>query len=200
MTYLELVNRVLVRLRENLVTTVEETPYSQLIGELVNVVKRDVEDSWDWNTLRGTITLLVGADQFNWALTGSTTRMRVLDVINDTSNTFITNKSSSWFNQQFLFPDSVQHGAPTFYNLNGVTATGDNPIDLYPVPDADYIIRVNGVYPQADLVGDGDVIQVNGQLIVEGALSRAMSERGVDGGYQEQESRFIKMLGDLISI
>ena len=36
MTYLELVNDVLVRLRESTVSTVGETTYSSLIGKFVN--------------------------------------------------------------------------------------------------------------------------------------------------------------------
>ena len=58
MTYLECVNRVLRRLRENEVTTVTETPYSKLIGDLVNVVKVEVEDSWNWSALRTTLQLI----------------------------------------------------------------------------------------------------------------------------------------------
>ena len=45
MTYLQLVNSVLRRLREDEVTTVGQTSYSKLIGEFVNDAKRTVEDS-----------------------------------------------------------------------------------------------------------------------------------------------------------
>ena len=40
MTYLELVNDVLIRLRETTVSTVSETTYSALIGKFVNDAKR----------------------------------------------------------------------------------------------------------------------------------------------------------------
>ena len=49
MTYLQIVNKVLRRLRENEVSSINENPYSLLIGDLVNVVKREVEDAWDWD-------------------------------------------------------------------------------------------------------------------------------------------------------
>ena len=45
MTYLEIVNKVLVRLRENEVTSLTENSYSKLIADLVNVVKREIENS-----------------------------------------------------------------------------------------------------------------------------------------------------------
>ena len=57
MTYLQLVNSVLRRLREDQVATVEQNTYSQLIGELVNEAKETVENSWDWTGLRTTIVV-----------------------------------------------------------------------------------------------------------------------------------------------
>lgn len=55
-TYLQLVNDVLVRLRESQVTSVSQTPYSTLIGALVNDAKREVEDSWQWSQLLDYLT------------------------------------------------------------------------------------------------------------------------------------------------
>ena len=44
MTYLELINDVLIRLRETTVAANGETTYSTLIGKFVNDAKRQVED------------------------------------------------------------------------------------------------------------------------------------------------------------
>ena len=52
MTYLQLVNSVLRRLRENEVASVTDNDYSKLIGEFVNDSNRLVEDAWDWSYLR----------------------------------------------------------------------------------------------------------------------------------------------------
>ena len=46
-TYLDLVNDVLVRLREAQVTSVSQNGYSSLIGALVNDAKRETEDAWN---------------------------------------------------------------------------------------------------------------------------------------------------------
>lgn len=43
MTFLQLVNKVLVRLREDTVSSVDENSYSQLIGEFVNDAVKEVE-------------------------------------------------------------------------------------------------------------------------------------------------------------
>ena len=57
MTYVQLVNSVLRRLRENEVTTVQSDNYSKLIGDLVNDAKDVVESAWDWSALRTTLAI-----------------------------------------------------------------------------------------------------------------------------------------------
>lgn len=199
MTYLECVNRVLRRLRENEVTTVNETPYSKLIGDLVNVVKVEIEDSWDWSALRTTLTASTTASLFNYVLVGSGTRLRVLDIINDTDNFFLKQKGTKWFDQQFLI-NSQQEGSPLYYNFNGVDGNGDSQVDFFPIPDGVYDIRLNVVLPQAELETDSTQIQIPALLLVEGVLARAISERGDDGGYAEQEQRYRNMASDLIAV
>lgn len=55
-TYLQLVNDVLIRLRETPVNTVGQTAYSTLVGALVNDAKREVEDAWQWSCLLDYLT------------------------------------------------------------------------------------------------------------------------------------------------
>ena len=200
MTYLEIVNRALRRLRENEVSSVQETPYSILIGDLVNVVKREVEDAWDWSALRTTLSATTTASLFNYVLTGSTTRIRVIEMLNDTDNFFMQQRSTRWFDEQFLLAGgSTQTGSPFYYNFNGVDSNGDSQVDFFPIPDGAYDIRINCVVPQAELSANTDVIQVPALLVIEGAIARAISERGDDGGYQEQEQRYRLMASDYIA-
>ena len=88
MTYLQLVNSVLRRMRENEVTSIESTTdsYVKLIGEFVNDGKRIVEDAWDWSALRKTITVTTDNTKFSYSMTGTNNSFKILDVINDTSN------------------------------------------------------------------------------------------------------------------
>lgn len=55
-TYLQLVNDVLVRLRESPVSTVSQTPYSAMVGAFVNDAKRECEDAWQWSQLMDYLT------------------------------------------------------------------------------------------------------------------------------------------------
>ena len=75
MTYLEIVNRVLRRLREPQVDSLTANTYSTLIADLVNEVKRDVENSWNWSALRTTLTATTTTDLFNYVLTGTGTTL-----------------------------------------------------------------------------------------------------------------------------
>ena len=85
-TYLQLVNNVLVRLRENEVSSVSDTPYSSLISVFVNDAKREVENATMWQALNQTIVLSTVAGQRNYTLTGSGQRFRTHQVLNDTED------------------------------------------------------------------------------------------------------------------
>lgn len=199
MTYLEVVNKVLRRLREPTVASVSENSYSALIGELVNVSKREIEDAWNWSALRTTLTATTAPDLFNYVLRGAGTRFRVLEIINDTDNFFMQPRDGKWFESNLLMVP-VTKGSPLYYNFNGVTTYGDTQVDVFPVPNGIYTLRFNVVIPQDDLTTDSEVVQIPYQLLIEGVLARAIAERGEDGGNQDQEMRYRNMLADLISI
>ena len=202
MTYLELVNAVLRRVRETEVSTVSQTAYSKLIGDYINETKREVEDAWDWNALRTTLTANTTTDLFNFVLVGSGQRFKVLNVLNDTSNWFLKPASSNWMDEQFLLGDSVQKASPQYYSFNGVDSNGDTQVDLYPVPDGVYAIRFNVVLPQADLSNDSDTLSVPSDPVIQGAVLKAIIERGEDGGRgsELQAEAYRKSLGNFIAI
>lgn len=181
MTYLEIVNSVLRRLREREVTSVSESSYSKLIGDFVNDARNEVETAWNWSALRTTLTLTTAANIFNYELNGSQNNFTLIDVINDTSNQFMDYRSSTWFDNAFLNQGQVT-GSPTYYNFNGVSNDGDTQVDIYPVPDGVYTIRFNAVLRNQDMSGDGDDLYVPSRPVILLALAKAIEERGEDGG------------------
>jgi len=199
MNYLAIVNKVLIRLREPEVTSVQDSPYSKLIGEFVNVVKREVEDTYNWSALRSTITATTSSGVSHYKLVGINTRSRILDVFNDTLDTELHYQTTRWFDRAFQ-GDPGSPNNPYYYNLNGVDTDGSQFVDLYPIPNETYTIRFNFVAPQDDLVDDADELLIPYQLVVEGAVARAISERGDDGGYTEQENRYYQIVSDYIAI
>lgn len=201
MTYLELVNKVLLRLREDTVATVNQTAYSSLIGEFVNDAFRQVEDAWDWSALRTTLTVTTSANIFNYILTNSGNRGKILDVINDTSNFFIKYKDQHWFNNTFLNTDPAT-GSPQYFTFNGVDANGDTQVDLYPIPNGTYTLRFNMILRSPELTSDTDEIVVPTLPIIHLAVALATRERGESGGNMTPELFLSadRMLSDAIAL
>lgn len=201
MTYLQMVNSVLRRLRETEVSSVTDNAYSTMIGEFVNDAKRTVEDSYNWNALYDTLSATTTGDIFNYVLVGSGQRFRVVDVLNDTSNWFLKEQSTQWFDQQFLLT-TPQKGSPQYYNFNGVDSNGDTQVDLYPIPNGVYDVRFNVVLPQAPLSGNADIVKVPSEPIVFLAYAKALAERGEDGGLASNEAAqmYRQSLADAIAL
>jgi len=181
MTYLQIVNNILKRLRERTVSTVNETAYSTLIGMLVNDAKQEVEQAWDWSALRTTLTATTEQGVFAYELTGAGDNMKMLDVINDTSNFFMTYKTASDFNNYYLNTTPDQ-GAPRYYSFNGIDDNGDTIVEVFPPPNGVYSIRFNLINRQADLSADTDVPVCPNKPIEMLAYAKAIEERGEDGG------------------
>jgi hypothetical protein len=187
MNYIQLVNDVLIRLREPEASSVSDNAYVKLIARYVNDSKRVVEDSYNWNALSETLSATTTADVFNYVLVGSGQRFRVIDVINDTQNAFVELASTRWMNQQFLMT-TPQKGSPAYYNFNGTNSNGDTQVDLYPIPNGAYNLRFNIIKPQVPLAVNADTLLVPEEPVILGALARAQAERGEDGGVQAGET------------
>lgn len=200
-TYLQLVNNVLTRLRETEVSSVEDTPYSSLIGIFVNDAKREVEDAHEWNALATTIVIPTVPGQRNYTLLGSGDRFKTEDVINDTEDIAMRQAPQKWLNRQY-FLGNVQGSAPCYYSYNGYTPAGDSQVDLWPQPDAVYQIRFELIIPQTDLVNNSDNLIVPAHLVQLLAYAKAVGERGEDGGtsFGEIYQQYRLALADAVSI
>lgn len=186
MTYLNLVNSVLRRLRENEVSTVSFNTYSKLIGDIVNDAKDLVESAWDWSSLRTTLAINTVADTSNYSLTGSADKVKALNVINDTSNLVMQYQTNNWFDEQYYI-NTPATGAPNYYTYGGVDTNGDQTIDVYPKPDAVYALRVDVVKRNAVLSADTDTLDVPENPVIQLAVALATRERGETGGTSTAE-------------
>jgi len=187
MNYLDLVNDVLIRLREDEVTATTDTPYSKLISKFVNDAKRTVEDAYQWNALSETLTVTTADDLFNYVMTGSGQRFKVIDVINSEDNFFLEYMPFSQMNNLFL-NQTPQKGSPYYYNFNGVDTNGDTQVDIFPIPDGVYNVFFNIFKPQASLSAGADVLKVPSEPVLKYAYAMAVAERGEDGGLAAQEA------------
>ena len=201
MTYLELVNDVLVRLRESTVSTVGETTYSSLIGKFVNDAKRQIEDTYTWNVLNQTVTVTTAGGTSSYSLTGTGQKFRIAEALNTTNYIVLSNIAVSDMNRKLNFGTPVQ-GVPTEYCFNGSDGNGDTKVDLYPVPNGIYTLKFDVTIPQANLTADGTSVKVLDYLVAQSAYARALIERGEDGGTNSAEAYalFKGMLSDAIAM
>lgn len=199
--YLELTNSVLRRLREPEATSVNDNEYVKLIATYINDSKRQVEDSYNWNSLSETLSAVTAEGIFNYVLNGSGQRFRLIDIINDTSNMIMQNRTTRWMDQNFLVNDPPK-GPPMYFNFNGTNVNGDTQVDLYPIPDGVYNIRFNIIKPQVELVADADVLYVPHEPVIMGAYARAIAERGEDAGITSNEAYalYLTSLADAIAL
>jgi hypothetical protein len=200
MQYIQLVNEVLARLRESEVSSVNDNAYSKMIGKFVNDAKRNVEDAYNWNALYDTLSATTTADIFNYVLTGSGQRFRVIDVINQNDKIVLTEIPTSNMTQLFLFTPTK--GTPFYYNFNGTNTNGDTQVDLFPTPNGVYDIRFNIVLPQPIMTTDSTVLKVPYEPVVFLAYAKALAERGEDGGLASSEAYglYKTSLADAIAI
>lgn len=201
MTYLEVVNKVLIRLREDTVTSVDSNEYSRLVGEFVNDAFNQVQDAWDWSSLRTTISADTIPGIFNYVLTGSGDKSELLNAINDTSNWFLEYRNQTWFDDRYLNRDVIS-GPPRNFTFNGLSDNGDIAIDVYPTPDSLYTLRFNVVLRRSGLSLDSDPISVPSLPVIHLAHALAVRERGESGAQSTPELLYTaeRTLSDAVAL
>jgi len=137
MTYLELVNDVLVRLRETAVSTVSETSYSSLIGKFVNDAKRQIEDAYAWNVLGTTITLSTTAGGAG-VVTTAGTPTGLTYTLSTTINTSGTQSGTHKISQRGVLVSQ----------LNGASSVPESQIAFEEVALLPHVPELQGPAPQ----------------------------------------------------
>ena len=201
MTYLEAINSVLRRLREDQADTVLESDYSALIGDFINDAKRIVENSWNWSALRDTISVVTANGVSEYSLVGSGQEAVVKNVLNDSANKFMGLETKDYFNNVYYLQDVVS-GTPHVYTFIGVDSNDDLKVKVYPQPDGIYNLRFDVAKTQGLLEADATKINVPHNPIVQMAFAMALRERGETGGQSAAEQFAVAStaLSDAIAI
>ena len=190
MTFRGLINEVLIRLREDTIssdwsgdindsTTV--SAYEKVIGALVNDAKRYVEQRHDWLNLRSTVDISTVNGTKNYNLS-SGQEIKLLDAFNQTTGMHLRQVGKTYINT-VTYP-SQNTGEPLYYGFNGSDASNNLKVDLSPVPTEAHTISFDIIKYQADLTEAATVISVPERPVILGAWARAIAERGEDGGTQ----------------
>ena len=190
MTYREVINEVLIRLRETPIasdwsgsindsSTVSD--YNKVIGALVNDAKRSIESYHDWQILRETVNITTVADTKNYSL-NSGQEFKILDVINNATGNELLQVSRAYLNRE-RYP-TASTGEPHYYGFNGADSSNNLKVDLSPTPNKAETISFDIVKYQDALTNASTVVKIPTKPLILGAFARALSERGEDGGTQ----------------
>lgn len=201
MNYLDIMNNVLRRLREEEVTNVSENTYARMAGDFINDAKTLVSQATDWSALRETITISTTASDNTYSLTNSGDNVKVMSVLNNTQNCFMEYQSKDWFNDALYIAEAVE-GAPKYFTYNGLDSNGDTQVLVGPIPDGVYSLRFDVVKRQGDLTSNSDKLLIPSQPVVHLAIALLARERGETGGTSTAEYFAIadKYLSDAIAI
>lgn len=185
-TYLETVNKVLRRLREDEVTTVNATTYSSMIGYFVSDAVSAVAHSAAWPHFRKSAALNTAADTAEYvtpfyedgsifSITEDSTgralqRIGMRDMIKLQRQEKATGKSVYWAIAR-LDPGTIR-------NLY---------VSLYPTPSAVTAYTIDGYQVQTEPTADGTYLETPEEPTVLLAYAYALQERGEDNRRQYNE-------------
>ena len=181
MTYLELVNAVLARLREDQVTTVSgaDDVVVDLVKSYVNDAKRTVEDSHNWNALSAEWDLAVSAGTDSYVLADSNKSAVLQYVLDDKGNEL---RQTTRFDLRKRALGSAAGNTPRYYVLDGADASGNIKVRMWPAPIQSATYQVHGFQHTAPLANDTDRLLVPAQPVIYFAEAMAARERGDVGG------------------
>lgn len=208
-TYLEIINSVLVKLRESTVGSPTASTYSTLIGAFVNDAKKEVESAWTWQALRFTYGFSSVIGQRAYALTDILPDSRLLRDSSGRPMVFdrTANQSMQLYEMyvddlegQYRLQYPVQTLAqPSFFALY-VTATGFN-LTFLETPTEVRPYVMDFCVPQDELSTASTLVSVPWRPIRDLAYLYALDERGEEIGEPGSKAwlRYEKSLGDAIA-
>ena len=186
MNYLNAINRVLRRLREDEVSSVTSTAYAKLVGDYVNDAVRLVEDSWDWSVLRKEIAVDTVENQREYNLSGVSQMFKTLSVSNSTQKCYV-NAGTQVGLQSDKFINPANASVPNNYVYTGyVENVGGMGVAFYPIPNKVYNLKFNVVDRSEELTEGTDNILVPYLPVIQFATAMAAEERGETGGASSQ--------------
>lgn len=200
-TYLELVNAVLVRLREDTVATVQgaDDVVVSLVKEFVNDAKRTVEDAHTWSALEKEWEVSTVIDNDKLVLTDSH-KSPIIDYIYDDRGMKLKLSNKESLRRKAAM--SSQSGTPTHYIVDGTESNGDLRLRLWPAPKEVKTYTAYGYERTAPLSLDSDMLAVPEAPVIYLAEALAARERGEVGGLASSELLMLakSYLGDAIAM
>lgn len=206
MTLLEIVNRIMIRLREAEVSSSTASDYATLAATFVSDVHQDVVTQYDWTCLRHTldVDMVVGQKDYDLA-------RFVADGGAVVAGGRTTNQGSMFLGQAWCFDDSTDDGGSemilvseqdleelyqgdrdatqedvVYFSLRQSPAQEGLQLSVWPLPETTNRLRIRFWTPEAVLETDGTddatTILIPWRPVYLGALARLINERGEELG------------------
>jgi hypothetical protein len=205
MTYLELINAVMDRLRENRLTSgeLDGTPWTRMVGTCVNDAKTTVENSWNWSHLRGYTDIVLSADQQILTITDSAdVELQLARIHNTTQGYFLEQKDWDWMERQYKSGTTPSSGNPRYYASYYNDTSGNAQVRMWPPATGGDTLRVHHSKNQAALSAADEVVSVPSIPVYTLATALASRERGEVGGAPTSELFALsdRVLSDAIAV
>lgn len=186
MTYLQIVNNILIRLREETVDTLDglTDPVAELVTEFVKDAYLLVSEAHNWQVLRDEWEFNTSSGVAEYTLTSSA-KPAILDTLLSNEGTELHELPLATVRQRNLRNTSSRR--PTSYAVSGKTSDGGVKVTLYPIPDSLYTYKAYGWRSVPTLSSDSDVVLMAERAVMFYALGYAMRERGEVGGQTAAE-------------
>jgi len=211
-TYLEMVNEVLVRMREDEITSVNDPdndPQQKIVCKFVNDARRFVDKSHTWNAQRRIWIVDLGFDVAGYTIPDSNESASIYTVRWAGSSNCLKEANEVWISRQ-----KKQIGTPRYYSTS-FSNNNEMTVRFWPVPGEDYIgsnagvseyndgdyteaeyggaigseqnILMEGYKVSAPMKDDSDEIRLPIDPVMYYALAYASRERGEIGGQGSAE-------------
>ena len=186
MTYLQIVNAVLSRLREDVVTSVNgnDDVVVALVKEFVLDAIKTVQDAHTWTALaeEWEFTTSVGNDSIT--LTDSA-RSPIMSYIYNGEGVKLQQINKEEFRRRAL--RSTSNGTPQYYIIDSTDASGNLKLRVWPSPAEADTYYVYGYQRQTPPSSDTDVVLVPSTPVIYLAHAMSVTERGETGGQTAAE-------------
>ena len=200
MTYKNMINGVLRRLREDVVTNWDDTDYSTMIGDLVNDSIALVQAAHNWSALFTEIDVSATQGTQEYTLTGLGEMGQVYDVYNDTLNNVVPQWTLAKVMRATDLGASGAQGPVVAFAFKDVTQASDDPdIVLWNVPDSSQTITFHVKQDQGPLSSNDTEIKVPTQPVLQYAWAYAREERG-EGNFVSQFEKAKITLANYVSL
>ncbi len=191
MTYTDLVNEVLMRLREDTVSTiggsrltVTDDPVVDIVKLAINDAKRTVEDAHQWNALRHDWSVTTQTGVHTYPLTDAKSFATIESIYGESGHA-VRNVRLGYIHQKAA--GNPANNTPMYWAVSGQDLNGDVTIRFFNTPKDAQDYTVHGFKRTPDLDQDSDRLVVPSAPVIYLAFALAARERGEAAGAQSTE-------------